>query len=191
MKSERIQTGTLHKTKNSVFVAFYTKQYHHYQTSEICKKWGKDAWYATVALLGVMVRWDFSMGFVGGAVDSGESLLEAVTRECKEEVGYNVAPERLTPVCSHYMEDDGFKQNTHFYICEVSPEEIYAIQTKSTSKEAVDAKVENSAYAVVHMVEDSFTNLGNSKWAGTGREELEILFESGLIPKPKIVINGK
>ena len=41
------------------------------------------------------------------------------------------------------------------------------------------------------MVEDSFKNLLNSPWAGTGKQELQILFDSGLIPQPEHVVNDK
>ena len=126
---------------------------------------------------------------MAGKVDNGESLLEAAIRECKEEVGYNVDPNLLIPFCSHYMKDKIVEQNTHLYTYEVTPEEIYKIQTSSTSLKASDARVENSAYAIVHMVNDSFKNIRKSVWSGTGLEEFELLVKSGLIVKPKKYIN--
>jgi 8-oxo-dGTP pyrophosphatase MutT (NUDIX family) len=186
----RVKNGELHSEKNAVFIVFYTDPYHHYQTAEHCKKWGEDAWYAKVSLMGVMQRYDFSTGFIGGSVDDGETLIEAALRECEEEVGYIANPNLLTPICSHYMKDDNVEQITHLYGCKVTPEEIYKIQTDSTSSKASDARVENSAYAVVHMVNDSFDNLRKSVWAGTGLQELDILLESGLIPRPEKVINN-
>ena len=101
--------------------------------------------------------------------------------------------EQLTLVCSHEMknEDTGWVQNTHFYVCEVTPEEIYNLQTRSMNKElAPDARTENAGYTVVHMVEEAFTNLLNAQWAGTAKEELRILFESGLIARPVFEDNG-
>jgi ADP-ribose pyrophosphatase YjhB (NUDIX family) len=190
-KNYIVETNTVHPEKNAVFIVFYTEPYHHYQTAEHCRKWGTEGWYAKVSLMGVMMRWDFSCGFVGGSVDKGETLLAAAVRECKEEVGHYVNPNSLTPVCSHYMKDNSVEQITHLYAYKVTPEEIYEIQTKSTSVEATDARVENSAYAVVHMVNDSFDNLLSSKWAGTGLEELKILLNSNIIHKPIFEKNDK
>jgi 8-oxo-dGTP pyrophosphatase MutT (NUDIX family) len=42
----------------------------------------------------------------GGAVDFGENLYQAVVRECKEEVGFDVVPKRLVGIYSdpeHFM----------------------------------------------------------------------------------------
>lgn len=188
----RIENGQMAEN-NSAFIAFYTKPYHHYQTSDACRSWGEKAWFSKIALLGVVKRWDFESGFVGGAVDKGETLLEAAVRECREEVGGEVSQEQLTLVCSHEMknEDTGWIQNTHFYVCEVTPEEIYDLQTRSMNKKlAPDARTENAGYTVVHMVDEAFTNLLNAQWAGTAKEELRILFESGLIARPVFEDNG-
>ena len=187
MKTTQIETGTL-GAKNSAFVAFYTKGYHHYQTSEECRNWGSDAWNSKIALMGVVMRWDGSFGFVGGKVDQGETLLDAVIRETMEEVGTAITEEQLTLMCTHEMEDGNSHQNTHLYLCELTPEELYKVRTNADTSE--HGRVEASAFNVVHMVEDSFTNLRQVPWAGTGREELEILFNSNLIDEPKIVPNG-
>lgn len=44
---------------------------------------------------------DGRMGFPGGTVDEGESLLEALVREIKEEIGITVKPEKVHPIVSH------------------------------------------------------------------------------------------
>jgi 8-oxo-dGTP pyrophosphatase MutT (NUDIX family) len=187
MKTTPIKTGTL-GTKNSVFVAFYTKAYHHYQTNEECRNWGESAWNSKIALLGFAMRWDASFGFVGGKVDEGETLVQAAVRETMEEVGTTITEEQLTLMCSHEMEDGDFHQNTHLYLCEVTPDEIYNIRTNSATSE--HGRVEAAAFNVVHMVDDAYKNLRQLPWAGTAREELELLLNSGLIDAPKCVDNG-
>lgn len=187
MKTLKIENGTI-GNKNSVFVAFYTKAYHHYQTNEECRNWGEQCWNTKIALLGTVMRWDGSFGFVGGKVDHGETLMEAAIRETLEEVGTNVKEDQLTLMCTHEMIDGDFHQNTHVFLCELTPDEMYQIQLNSQNSE--HGKIESSGFNVVHMVDDAFTNLPNLPWAGTGKEELNIMIESGLIERPKYEPNG-
>lgn len=186
MLTKRIENGQIAE-KNSVFIAFYAKPSFLYQTNPDCRSWGDEAWFSKIALLGVMVRWNGSMGFVGGQVDAGETLLQAAIREAEEEINHKPNPEQLTLVCSHSMEDGSFKQNTHLYVCEVSVDEIYELRKKST--ESYHGRVESAGYVVVHMVKDAKDHLMNNSWAGTAKQELEILLNSGLIPEAVVEIN--
>lgn len=183
----RVETG-LFAEQNSVFIAYFSQPSHIYQTNPDCRAWGDDAWFAKVALLGVMVRWDGSYGFVGGRVDGKESLLDAAKRESLEEINFAPQNHHLKPVCSHSMIDGSFVQNTHLYACEVTPEELYAIRKGSV--DSVHGQVESAGFVVVHMVESTPANLKNSVWAGTALSELNILLESGIIESAQTVNNG-
>ena len=188
MKTLRIENGTI-GNKNSVFVAFYTDTYHHYQTNEECRNWGEKCWNSKISLLGLIMRWDGSFGFTGGKVDDGENLIDAAIRETLEEVGTSINADQLTLMCSHEMIDGSFEQNTHIFLCKVSPDEIYEIQKNSQTSD--HGKIESSGFNVVHMVDDAFTNLPNLVWAGTGKEELNIMIDSGFIKRPVYENNGK
>lgn len=168
---------------NSAFVAFYTDPYHHYQSHEICKEWGEKAWFSKISLLGIIKRADVSFGFVGGKVDEGETLVQAAIRECKEEVNADITENQLELFCSH----KGVSQNTHLFLCKVTPEEIYDIQKKSCTAE--HGRIESSGFNVVHMINDSFENLKKLPWAGTGLQEIKLLLESEYIKRPELVRN--
>ncbi len=187
MNITQVNTGTLNK-KNSVFVAFYTEAYHHYQTNDECRDWGEQCWNTKIALLGTMMRWDGSFGFVGGKVDEGETLKQAAIREVFEEVGSTIQAEQLTLLCSHEMIDGHFHQNTHVYLCKVTPKEMYTTQQNSVNSE--HGKIESSGFNVVHMVDEAFSNLPNLVWAGTAKEELNILLQSENIERPVLAPNG-
>jgi 8-oxo-dGTP pyrophosphatase MutT (NUDIX family) len=183
----RVENGLVAE-QNSVFIAYFTKPSHIYQKNPDCRAWGDDAWFAKVALLGVMVRWDGSFGFVGGKVDAGERLIEAAKRESMEEINHTPKDEDLKLVCSHSMVDGKFEQNTHLYACEVTPEELYEIRRKSG--ESIHGQVESAGFVVVHMVKNAPQNLQNNVWAGTALAELNILLELGVIQPYEKVNNG-
>lgn len=183
----RVENGLV-AANNSVFVAYYTEPTHIYQANPECRSWGDDAWFAKVALLGVMVRWDGSFGFVGGKVDAGESLIESAKRESMEEINHIPKDSDLKLVCSHSMVDGKFEQNTHLYACEVTPEKLYDIRRKSG--ESVHGQVESAGFVVVHMVKSAPQNLQNNVWAGTALAELNILLTSGIIQPYEKVDNG-
>lgn len=186
MIANRVENGQLGE-KNSVFIAFYAEPSHLYQTNPDCRAWGAKAWFAKVSLLGVMIRWNGGMGFVGGQVDAGETLIEAALRECSEEIDHTPDIEQLTLVCSHSMEKGDFKQNTHLYVCKVSVDELYGLRQKSV--QSYHGRVESAGYVVVHMSPDAPETLLNGVWAGTGKQELEILLNSGLIKKATFEVN--
>lgn len=183
----RVENGLVAE-QNSVFIAYFTKPSHIYQKNPDCRSWGDDAWFAKIALLGVMVRWDGSFGFVGGKVDPGETLIEAAKRESWEEINHKPEDGDLKLVCSHSMVHGNFKQNTHLYACEVTPEKLYDIRRKSG--ESVHGQVESAGFVVVHMVKSAAQNLQNNVWAGTALAELNILLTSGIIQPYEKVDNG-
>ncbi len=176
----KIETGSVHPLRNAVFVAFYAEPTHLYQSNPDCKKWGEQAWYSKVALLGVMMRWDGSLGFVGGSVDSGESLVEAVIREVKEETDYTVTTDMLVPVCSHLM-TEGKEKHTHLFAVKLTVDQMY--EMRNSQAQAWHGRVESAGMNVVHMVPDAPKNLLANSWAGTAKLELEILLKSGLLPE--------
>jgi len=61
-----------------------------------------------------------SWGLPGGKIESGETLMEAMTRECEEELGYMPEYLRLVPIEKFTSADNGFVYHTFF--CSVATE---------------------------------------------------------------------
>ena len=63
-------------------------------------------------------------GFPGGALELGESLVEAAQREILEETGFHVRIERLSGVYSKYEEmypnGDVAQPIVHFFVCRIN-----------------------------------------------------------------------
>jgi ADP-ribose pyrophosphatase YjhB (NUDIX family) len=67
----------------------------------------------------------------GGGQHQHETLEEAIVRECLEETGYTVAPNRLAAVCETILNDEARRNNAehthhrvyHIFICEILDDE--------------------------------------------------------------------
>lgn len=170
--------------KNSAFVAFVSHPEHLYRVDAACRAWGEDAWNAKLATLGYVVRWNGELGFVGGQVDAGETLEDAVVREAFEEIGANLDPARLVPVCSHAMTGKGPSQHTHLYLHTLTLDEMYDLRRQAL--DAMHARTEIAGFVVTHLTTEAPDILQQQKWAGTALEELRALLRSGLVPSAQL-----
>lgn len=96
MTTRRVPFGwTNPEKKNAVFLAIYVDAISPW------KYFKDDIRHLKCPALIMIDRWDGRMGFPGGTVDENETLLEALVREIKEEVGITVKPEKVHPIVSH------------------------------------------------------------------------------------------
>ncbi len=109
--------------RNAVFLCFYADDAKPYRDSE--------NEYKDIVIPQVLMsfRWDGVLGFIGGNVDEGESLIEALSREVKEEIAFDIVPsileESATFICTHKIRD-GF--NSHLYAMKISQDMLYALR---------------------------------------------------------------
>lgn len=173
MQITKIKNGEL-GINNSVFIAFYTDPSLIYQRHQDCKNWPNNAWDTKIALLGVMIRYNSVFGFVGGHVDTNESLVDAALRECMEEVNYKVDTGDLDLICSHNVFSDKKEQNTHLFKCKVDVDTMYKI--RKLSCDAEHGEIECAAFSVIHLTSDAqYALLNTHPWAGSARNELAFL----------------
>lgn len=106
---ERVEFGDVYRDKkNAVFLAIYVREISPW------KYFNDDIKSMRCPAIIMIDRWDGRMGFPGGTVDEGESLLEALVREVKEEIGITVKPDKVHPIATHE-----WKIATHLYGLEV------------------------------------------------------------------------
>ncbi len=105
----RVEFGDFYRDKkNAVFLAIYVKEISPW------KYFNDDIKSMRCPAIIMIDRWDGRMGFPGGTVNEGESLLNALVREVKEEIGINVRADKVRPIASHE-----WKIATHLYALEV------------------------------------------------------------------------
>ena len=113
----RVEFGDFYRDKtNAVFLAIYVNEISPW-------KYFDDHIKSLKCPAIIMIdRWDGRMGFPGGTVNEGESLIDALVREVKEEVGITVKPEKVKPIATHE-----WKIATHLYGLEVQEAEFLHI----------------------------------------------------------------
>lgn len=114
-------------------------------------------------------RYDGGIGFPGGMVEGGESLVHAATREVEEEMGYHISG-WIEPVTAH----DIGHLTTHSFSTKVSYKELQKIQ-----RESIDAPHFGSEVTGVFMPHlfdygnrRGMVNLLNANLLKSVREEL-------------------
>lgn len=96
MTIQRVPFGhTDPSKKNAVFLAIYVDEISPW------KYFNDDIRHLKCPAFIMIDRWDGRMGFPGGTVNEGESLIEALVREIKEEIGITVKPDQVHPIVSH------------------------------------------------------------------------------------------
>lgn len=96
MRTQRVPFGWCdHSKKNAVFLAIYVESIAPW------KYFKDDMQHIKCPALIMIDRWDGRMGFPGGTVNENETLIEALVREIKEEIGITIKPDQVHSIASH------------------------------------------------------------------------------------------
>ena len=96
MKTQRLPFGQQNPNKkDAVFLAIYVDAISPWRYFK------DDMQHLKCPALIMIDRWDGRMGFPGGTVNAGESLLDALVREIKEEIGITIKPDKVHPIATH------------------------------------------------------------------------------------------
>lgn len=161
--------------KQAVFVALTTE-------SQVWKNYegiSDEAKQTVVPLVLMLQRWDGKQGFIGGEVEEGESLKDAVERECLEEIGLMLNDSELKSaklISSHQTE----KQVTHLMTISISPE-LMQEAVKGFSK-AEHFMSETAGVMSIHFInyphKKAFDNFIKNNFASTVKEEIADLISA-------------
>ncbi len=186
IEKKRIPFGKRNLHKNhAVFLAIYSRQISPW------KYFNDDINTSSCPGIIMIDRWDGRMGFPGGTANKDESLIEALEREIKEEIGIQIRPSKIHGIASHE-----WKIGTHLYGMEVNEMEfmhiyyhilnnfarsilLHAYQEGDRSRflsETTGIKivpiVSHNGKGIDHFVTNAF--------AGSAKEDLSILLEEVL-----------
>jgi len=133
-----------------------------------------------VPMVFAQLRWDGMFGTVGGKVDPGESLLEALARETREEIAYDIpADAQLAPLST--FERNGW--HIHAYRLRLPFEQLREVRNRAHLAEHADT--ECAGYNLVHAVDyrpDAANPRGiraflQNQFLASAKPELELLLE--------------
>ena len=95
----------------------------------------------------LQLRWDGMFGAPGGKVDPGETLEQALAREVKEEIDYDLNLAQIQPLISLRMGE----YHIHSYSLAVSADELFQIRDNAST--ASMSSMECSGYNIVHAAQ--------------------------------------
>lgn len=173
---KRIETGkrSTKGNKDCVFLVAYAKDckpYIKYKEVEDQQQ--------TMPMVFMQLRWSGDFGMPGGKVDAGESLLQALIRETKEEIGYDIK-DSPKPMATFVGSESGY--HIHSYSLEVPFDKLVKMRNESVNAE--HSLAECSGYNLIHLTHyengQGLDTFRDNKFCATALLELEILLKEVL-----------
>lgn len=153
--------------KDCVFCIIFAdniEPYKHY------KEVSKEVQDSVLPFALMQMRWDGKIGFPGGKVDEGESLIVAVQRELKEELGLNLPRLLFQPVSTFYNHEIA----THLFEVHLEAHELL----HTVSCVGPDAQIGSEVLGVIlaplyNSTHNEFTNFLQNNFSASAKLELQ------------------
>lgn len=162
----KIETGTVEKGKlQCVFLLIYCRD------GKPHKKYSLPNGRKLIPKVLSLNRHDGFVGFIGGKVDPGETLIEGLIREVEEETGLILSPTLPIEPLATYSDKEA---NIHSFSLEVTVNELLDMATIISKSE--NFGIEITGFALNHIEEyissGGLEQVLNQNWKATGRFEL-------------------
>lgn len=171
----KIKTGTIEENKlQCVFLLIYCKEGLPYE------KYNSINGPKNIPIVLSVARHDGRIGFIGGKVEPGETLKEALKREVMEEAGIQINVKKAIPLTTY----DVGTANIHSFKYEVSYSNLKKLVWKILNTERFGTEI--TGFALNHINkyinEGGYEQLLEQNWISTGKMELEELIkQEGLL----------
>jgi U8 snoRNA-decapping enzyme len=169
-KYTRVKTGLQEEGKlQCVFGVIYCTDAQPYKNYDHV---GKEVQTLQIPLVLMQMRWDGQIGFAGGKVDEGENLKQALARELKEEIDFDVPEHLITPLATFKSD----KANIHSFAIRVCYDKLLEIKNNSVNSQHNVAENLGSIFApIINSKYGEYNNFLQNKFCATAKMELEAL----------------
>lgn len=171
---KKILTGTVEaEKKQMVFALIYSKKGQPFSNYSGIPE---EIEVMDIPVVLMLLRTDGALGFVGGKVEEGETLVGALCREVKEEIGYDLELTRIEPIITHQTSE----ANIHAFGYEIEGlSQLREIQAEALKAEHFPAETGGCIMVkIINFGEGlGYHEFLKNNFCATARIELETLVQ--------------
>ena len=149
-----------------------------------------------VPLVAMQMRWDGTLGFIGGKVEKNESIIDTLVRESKEEANFSIYPEASSENIKHVITVETQTAVVHLHQYDLGILTQKQLSNILANASQADYSILEGSLVWVHLAvyeegKTGWDNLINSKLQSAVYEELIKLREIMLKEQPVNAFTGR